>query len=263
MVRLTVVIAGLAVMLLSEPLQAQDSMAETDADGPLGDRKAHYDDCIDNALADAAATFDEAVQWEALGGGEPARHCQAVALFHMGRFPAAAVRFEALAQESRRAERLRAQLFAQGAQAWWRAGAPEKGIPLLAAAEALDPGNAELLVDRAILLAETGRYAQAVEDLNDAVDLDPVHLDARLFRAVANRKQGDFEAAEEDLVAVLALDPDQPDALLERGLLRREQGLDDAARGDWIRLLEVAPESIAADLARRNLERMDVDTGAP
>ena len=61
-----------------------------------------------------------------------------------------------------------------------------------------------------------------------------------------------------DLGAVLNFEPTHLDALLERGIVRRLQGDDNAARKDWMWVLELGPDSIAATMARRNLELMDV-----
>ncbi|MBT6824601.1 MAG: hypothetical protein HOA60_00530, partial [Rhodospirillales bacterium] len=88
--------------------------------------------------------------------------------------------------------------------------------------------------------------------------LDAGSVDAYLFRASANRYLENYDLALRDLGAVLNFEPTHLDALLERGIVRRLQGDDNAARKDWMWVLELGPDSIAATMARRNLELMDV-----
>ena len=50
-------------------------------------------------------------------------------------------------------------------------------------------------------------------------------------------------------------------ALLERGNLRRLDGDDNGARADWLMVLSLQPQGEAAEAARQNLEKMDVNVG--
>jgi hypothetical protein len=46
--------------------------------------------------------------------------------------------------------------------------------------------------------------------------------------------------------------------LLERGILRRVRDDRQGARQDWLKLLLTAPDAPAADIARADLEALDV-----
>jgi regulator of sirC expression with transglutaminase-like and TPR domain len=61
-----------------------------------------------------------------------------------------------------------------------------------------------------------------------------------------------------DVDRALEIRPDAPAALLERGIVRRLAGDDDGARRDWLRILEVAPDGAMGDLARANIEKLDL-----
>jgi hypothetical protein len=82
-----------------------------------------YEVCMTLAREDPAAGFERAETWRSEGGGDPARHCAAVALIELGRHAEAARRLEALAQDLRPAHReLRAEVLGQAGQAWLLCG---------------------------------------------------------------------------------------------------------------------------------------------
>lgn len=220
-----------------------------------------YQECL--ALAESRPTegWETAIAWTSLGGGEPARHCGAVALIALGKHGEAARRLESLARESRRAPVLRAGLLAQAGQAWLLDNRPEQALAVQTAALSLLPDAPDLLIDRAQTHAEMGHYGEARTDLDRALALAPERPDALVFRATARRLQGDAAGAATDVAAALALAPDHIEARLERGILRRLAGDGAGARADWLRIVAQAPDSVAAGLARVNVERLDVDVG--
>jgi tetratricopeptide (TPR) repeat protein len=211
------------------------------------------------AREDPAAGFERAETWRSEGGGDPARHCAAVALIELGRHAEAAGRLEALAQDLRPAHReLRAEVLGQAGQAWLLADDNQRAHAAQSAAIETDPKNLELWIDRSVTLASAQNYWEAIDDLNHALDIDPERADALIFRATAYRYLDALELALEDVTKALGSSPDNPDGLLERGILRRLIGDDLGARADWLAVTKFAPESPAAESARRNLERMDV-----
>lgn len=258
-------VAGLALGLTVSAAGARA------ADLPIEDPPAAYAQCMDLAENRPRDGFGAAVSWEGLGGGEAARHCAAVALFHMGAFAEAASRLETLARESRQALPLRLDLLAQAGTAWLSAGRPGQAEAVLDSAidlaarpdegvPALLPG---LLVDRATARADQGRDLEAARDLDRALDLRPGDAEALTLRATTLRRLGDLGAAAADAQAALAAHPDHPAALLESGNILRLQGDPDAARAVWLRLISVAPDGPEAAAARENLARLDVDAGDP
>ncbi|SEH25973.1 tetratricopeptide repeat protein [Magnetospirillum fulvum] len=217
-----------------------------------------YRACLSLAQSKPDEGWEEAIAWQSLGGGEPARHCAALALIGQGKYEEGAKRLEALAQQSRREESLRAEMLAQAAQAWMLATQPERALADLDTALGLVPGQPDLILDKAVLLASQGHHAEVVGLLTGLLKAQPNRVEALTLRASAQRLLDHSAEAEKDITRALELDPAYPDALLERGMIRRGGGNEAGARADWMRAIEIAPEGPAADTARRNIELMDV-----
>ncbi|HLO76239.1 MAG TPA: tetratricopeptide repeat protein [Magnetospirillum sp.] len=228
------------------------ALADT-IDGPQ-----EYRVCLTLAKTKPEQGWEEALTWQSLGGGEAARHCGAVALIGMGKYGEAATRLETLANESVREDGVRAEMLAQAGQAWMMLGNMQRADSAQRAALVLSPGNPDILLDQAVLLAQLHHYREAVEALSQILRAQPNRIEALTLRGSAFRYLDNIPGAEDDIATALKLDPDFPDALLERGILRRMKGDDSGAREDWLRAIDLAPESGAADTARGNLEKMDV-----
>ncbi len=243
-----------AIPLLLLPLLWLPAPAAAETINP----KMEYRTCLTLARAKPEEGWEEAIAWGSLGGGEPARHCAAVALIGLGKYEEAAKRLEALAALSRREEALRAEMLAQAGQAWLLAGKPQLALADQDTALKLVPGHPELMLDKAVTLASVNHYAEVAELLSALLKVQPNRIEAMVLRAVAYRYLDKLELAKDDLSRALVLDPAFPDALLERGIIRRLEENDAGARDDWMKAIAAAPESAAADTARRNLEMMDV-----
>ncbi|SLN23492.1 tetratricopeptide repeat protein [Oceanibacterium hippocampi] len=224
------------------------------------DDSAHqYAACINLTQRDPENAFESALAWHDEGGGTPADHCAAMALVALGEYGEAATRLEALADEMVRSNPdLVAQTLAQAANAWMLADASGRAEAVLTAALERAPEDPELLIDRARARAELGILDEAVSDLDLVLSLDPTRADALAFRAAARRHLGQTELALEDVETALVINPGSVDALLERGILRRMEGDRDGARHDWMTIIEIAANTPASDLARANIEQMDV-----
>ena len=223
------------------------------------DRDREYGDCLRQADRDAAAAFETANSWAERGGGYPARHCGAMALFRLGLYEQAALRLEQLASDMTRGEGdLTADALAQAAQAWLMARKPERAHRALTQAIRLRPRDVDLLIDRAITLAEAKNYWEAIDDLNLVLQINPRRGDARVLRASAYRYVDSLELAAEDVAAALVIDPGNPDALVERGIVRRLTNDPSGARQDWLTVVRTAPDSPAAEIARDNLAKLDI-----
>lgn len=221
------------------------------------DRQRHRE-CLQAVAHDAESGFEDALTWRDLGGGAAARHCVAVALVALGRHAEAGERFLDLAGVETRPT-TRARLFAQAAHAWMLGQDATRAEAVLDAALALNPDDAELWIDRAAARAALGRYQRAIDDLDQAIARNARSPDAFAFRASAHRLAGDVARALADAEAALRLAPAHPEALLERGMARRLTGDHDAARRDWIAVITQHPDSDAADIARTNIERLDLE----
>ncbi len=237
--------------IVSWPFVADAQENESDAE--------RYSACISLSETNPSRSFDDAVAWRDLGGGDAAEHCAAVSLVALKHFRAGAERLELLAENPTDSIFRRAGLLSQAAQAWLLDQQPERAYATLTTAIQLVPEMASLYVDRSAVRADMGLYSEAVADLDFAIDLDPLSVDAYLFRASANRYLENFDDALRDLEAVLNYEPTHLDALLERGIVRRLQGDDASARKDWVWVIELGPDTSAATMARRNLEIMDVN----
>ncbi len=237
-------------VLQSHPGWAQTLNVETDAE--------RYKSCIRLSQTNAARSFDDAVAWRDLGGGDAAEHCAAVSLIELGHYRAAAERLEALASEPTDSAARRSGLLAQAAQAWVLDNQPERAFVTLVAAIGISPEQASLYLDRGAVLAEMSLYEEAIENFDKAIELDPAPVDAYLFRASANRYLENYDLALRDLERILDFAPTHLDALLERGIVRRLKGDNDGARKDWMWVLELGPDTAPAAYAQRNLELMDV-----
>lgn len=246
--RRSLLLAAVAVVSLS----AIPARAEV-IDGPQ-----EYRVCLTLAKTKPEQGWEEALTWQSLGGGEAARHCGAVALIGMGKYGEAATRLETLANESVRADAVRAEMLAQAGQAWLLLGNIQRADAAQRSALVLAPGNPDILLDQAVLLAQIHHYAEAAEVLSQVLRVQPNRIEALTLRGSAFRYLDNVPGADDDINNALKLDPDFPDALLERGILRRMKGDDAGAREDWLKVINLAPESVAADTARGNLEKMDV-----
>lgn len=217
-----------------------------------------YTGCMVLARTDPPKALQQSEAWLARGGGEPARHCGAIALLGVGRHTEAAIKLESLATETRiDGGRLKAELLAQSGQAWLIAGDGSRAYAVQSAALALRPDDVELLVDRSITLGTGGRFWESIDDLNRVLEIQPERADALVFRAAAYRRLDSIDLAETDIERAVALWPDAPDVLLERGNIRRLKSDVAGARADWRRVIELAPDLPAALAARRNLDRAD------
>lgn len=235
------------------------------------DKARQYEACLKLAAIDAEQAFETGLAWQDNAGGDGALHCIAVALIGMEHFEEGARRLEALAPalEASATPAMRAEILAQAGQAWLRADNLDRAFTVQTEALRLAQSDsmtfAEILIDRAITLAQANHFWEAIDDLNMGIELvqqltdgGPEQTFGLVLRASAYRFVDALPLALEDAEAALAHSPDYPEALLERGIIRRLMGDKDGARLDWLRLARLHSGTRAAEAARRNLERLDV-----
>ncbi len=222
-------------------------------------REQKYEDCMAQAQRVPADGYETALAWEGQGGGDPARHCAAVALIGLGKYREAADKLESLgAGLAEKQPQLAAEAFAQAGQAWSMDGDIKRALNDAAAGLKLAPEDVDLLLDRAIAYATLGDFKSAIADLDKAQTLAPARADVLVYRASAWRLTNDLTKARADADAALALDPKSAEALLERGNIRRLTDDPAGARADWLQVVELAAGTPAGDAARANLEKLDV-----
>jgi tetratricopeptide (TPR) repeat protein len=247
-----------SVIMIAALLGGVQAMAQTPAPDLMKPAET-YKFCLDMARAYPEQGFEFAGKWVGLSGGEPAKHCRAVALLGLREYGEAATRLEELAQASKQDNKIRAGMLAQAAQAWLLGGETERAYAAQTSALQLMPRDVSILMDRAGTLAEAKNYWQAIDDLNVVLEIEPQNADALAFRASAYRMVEADDLAFDDAERALGLDPSNISALLERGNLHRMKGRGDLARRDWMKILELAPDGDAATAARANIEKLDVN----
>jgi tetratricopeptide (TPR) repeat protein len=221
------------------------------------DQAQQYAECM--SLADSAPdkALAKAKAWQHKDGGAPAGHCAAVALVGLGRYKEAASAMEKLAlEELNQNKDLAAGLYGQAAQAWVLATDNARAIKDETAAIALAPGNPDLLVDRGVILASTGKFWEAVDDFSKAHDMADRRADILVFRATAYRMMKSFDLAQDDLDRAIELQPKNPDAYLERGIVRMLVKDTDGAKADWQKTVDFGPGTPAAQTAEANLKQL-------
>jgi regulator of sirC expression with transglutaminase-like and TPR domain len=224
----------------------------------LDEQAQEYRHCLAQIKVNADDALEEAMAWATMGGGEPARHCSALARIGQKQYEDGAKRLEELALSSRQEAIIRASMLAQAANAWLLADEWDRADADQRAALTLSPNNPDILLDRAVTLGEVHHYQEAIDTLSRVLTLQPNRVEALVLRASARRFLDDRKAALSDVEKALSLDPTDNDGLLERGILRRLNGDNKGAREDWLTIVTNAPTSSAAPTAQRNLELLDM-----
>ncbi len=227
--------------------------------GPLSaDDAQRYNDCMAQARSVPAKAYNAAVAWQKQGGGPAAGHCAAVALIGLGRYKPAAQGLEKLAGgEAKTRPDLAAGLYGQAAQAWVLANDNKSALKDQNAGLKLSPANVDLLTDRGVVLASTGKYWEAIDDFNKAHDLAQDRADILTYRASAYRLLQSLDLASDDIAQAIRLQPSNADAYLERGIIRQLKNDIAGARSDWQKAMSLGAGTAAADEAAANLSQLD------
>lgn len=239
----------------AQPVEAPPTKPGVEKADPKEEAEAkRYMVCLENAKHSPAIALPSAESWRNQGGGAPALHCAAIALFEMKRYQEAALRFESLADTTTKPD-VRMGALEQASQAWFLAGRPDMAERQLDTALKLKPGDPELLTDRGIFRANLGRLEEAIGDWTEALKKAPDRDDILALRATALRKTNQPAAARADADRAVAINPKNVDALLERGTLRQMEGDTGGAMEDWNEVKALAPNTPAAQTAESNLAR--------
>ncbi len=253
----------LAFLAPSRPLFAADSPSQrapqvtNPNDAERADAK-RYGDCIALAKSKPTEGWEAALTWMGEGGGDPARHCGAVALIGLKQYKEAAQRLEDLARTSHADPALRAAMLGQAGQARILDGDASRAYADQTTALQLAPDTPDLLIDRAESLALAKQWKDAIADLDRVLIAQPQRADALTYRATAKRMAGDLAGAARDIAHALEVDANSPDAWLEAGNVKRLSGDAAGAHRDWQQVLRLTTTGPAADAARDNLEKLDV-----
>jgi tetratricopeptide (TPR) repeat protein len=246
-------------MLAGVVLAAGPAAAGSTSSGELSaDQAREYADCMTLARRVPVQAYDRAIAWQKRGGGAAAGHCAALALIGLGRYSVAAQNLEKLAADQAKARNdLGAGLYGQAAQAWLLANDNNRALKDQDAALKLAPADVDLLTDRGVTLASTGKYREAIDDFNKAHDLARDRADILTYRASAYRLVQSLNLARADIAEAIRLEPKNPEAYLERGIIRRLGNDIPGARADWQKAMALAPGSPTAEAAANDLKQLD------
>jgi len=235
-----------------------------------------YARCLDMTVRAPDKAINNALVWQTDGGGAPARHCEAVGLFHLGEYGEAAMRLELIAEDMRvgkgmpvrMEERLvatapmLADMYGQAANAWLLADEIVRAEDAIAVALSLTPKGStqelDLKLDRARIFAADGDFEMALKDLEHIQAKDQGRMDILILIASAARGVSDYAKAEKAIDAYLAVFADDPAGHLERGNLYGAMGHLRAASQSWLKVLQLTEVGTDADAARANLEQQDM-----
>jgi tetratricopeptide (TPR) repeat protein len=217
------------------------------------------EDCAAAVAADPAAAREAAAVWTRLGGGVPARLCEADALAAMGAHATAAQILVALGANPNRSipSAVRAVVLADGAGQWLAAGRPDLARATLAEADKLTPPDAARRLLAARAAAAEADWPVARVTLEALVAAEPGNALAHALLAASLRNLGDPEAALGAAETARRLAPDLPEALFEVGAALAETGEGERAAEAWLALIAAAPDSELAALARANIQRLN------
>jgi tetratricopeptide (TPR) repeat protein len=245
------------------PSTPSSSTPSSNVKSPLkpDDSAANYALCLETARAYPAQGLELAKHWEDTGGGDPAKHCEAVALIGTHEFHKAAIELEELGISSKHGPPLRADLLAQAAQAFTLEGDYQQARDAQTAALKFlisgEPATVPILIDRAVTYASLKQFQDALTDLDSALSIVPKNAEALAFRANAHRELYQFADALKDAEAAVAIDPNNVSALLERGIAYRLNDNPEAAKRDWEKVITIAPDSDSARAAKGHLARLE------
>lgn len=254
----------------------QDRTAIPKEEKESNDGAAQYNRCMDLVGTDAKKAVALALEWQSRAGGTPARHCEALGLFGLGKFRPSALMLDRVAEEMRkgidmpiidgkrqvaRAPML-AMVYGQAANAWTKAGNMEQALKAADSAVLVAPKGSEIeydkRLDRALILAKDGDYEAAYADLKLVKTHYKNRSDLLLLFASAARLSGRPKECLEALTEILVRDTDNITALMERGNVLAEMKFQKKAMDDWFRVIALAPDSPEAAFARKNIQALAI-----
>jgi tetratricopeptide (TPR) repeat protein len=216
------------------------------------------DDCAPAIAADPALAREAAARWHRLGGGVPARLCEAAALEALGAHRSAATLLTRLAENPNRAlpVEVRATTFVDAALLWLAVGEPDLARAALDRAGRLAPPDDAALLATARVAAAREDWAGARSALDALLARNLENAEALALRAAASRQAGDAASALTDARAARALDAGLPEARFEEAAALAELGQIRPAIASFLALADAAPEHPLASVARANAVRL-------
>jgi len=197
---------------MSTPSFAADLTADFDA---------RHKSCLEAIADDAQEAYELALQWKDEGGGRRAKHCVAMALFALGHEDEAAYRLDTLAAgPDGGSNNTRVKHYAEAANFWLAANEADRAYASASEGLKLEFDHLDLRISRARAYALSGHYDYAETDLTSVLTLDPRHAAALRYRADARFKLDKRAEALTDVETALDIDPTSVETALLRGQIR-------------------------------------------
>lgn len=143
-----------------------------------------------------------------------------------------------------------AHAYRQRAFAWQEMYNHDAAIKDIKRAQSITPKDSNIVADYARLLHGTGKFKEALEIANQAVDLQNIaQSNGSWIRARIKRDLGDYDGAYSDLEEALTYDPDATYLLIARAWLSWAKGDLTKAQTDFERLTVLEPSSFYRHMA--------------
>jgi tetratricopeptide (TPR) repeat protein len=172
--------------------------------------------CVAKADTAPDAAYEDAMAWARETFVHEAFVCAAVADIQRGRVEQGAKRLEGLSVTASN-DLDKANLLARAGNAWLSIDDHARALAALDRAFKIVGPQPELLIDRASARIAAGRWREAEEDLNLAIDANPKNAIALAMRGQVRLQLNAVDLALKDADAALALDPKSVFALKLRG----------------------------------------------
>jgi tetratricopeptide (TPR) repeat protein len=122
----------------------------------------------------------------------------------------------------------------------------------------LEPENSGALYGKSMILANTGKFSEAIIQLNKVISLNATIPEAYFYRALCNLQTGDLQNSLKDFNKTLELNPENPDALFYRSNTKYLMKDFAGAKEDITKIIETNP-TLPNSYALRGL--CDVELG--
>ena len=176
-----------------------------------------YEECTGRIEQDPAAGLDYAEAWRVEGGGDPALHCQAIAMLASGQGTRAGQILTGLADRQIADAGVAAKLYIQAAEAFMAVGQKDEAYAALKSAYAHAADTPEVHMSAAAIYATGEEWDGVILTIKALERFVPLSADAYILRGRAYFSKGELEKAASETSAALKIDPYLVDAIVLRG----------------------------------------------
>ncbi len=99
----------------------------------------------------------------------------------------------------------------------------------------------EEYIERGLVLVDGGRYEEAIQEFNKAIEIDPNNPEIYFYRGNTYADKGDSDKAIDDFTKAIQLDPTNANAYYNRGISYSDKRDLDRAIADYSKTIELDP----------------------